>query len=102
MKGIESRTEKTGLLLNIYDREPGEFTNAEGKLIKYEAATVIVLLLLWDSKGSAQKIKVDPSAAMNIKEQTEDLAWASLVKVKLNGKEAVSIELIQDPFSKFF
>lgn len=98
MRSLNSQNQKSGLLLDVYDRDAGEFTNQSGKLITYGAATVLVILPLWDAKGAVQKIKVHPSAVASIKEETENWSWASLIKVTLAGKEAVAVELIQEPF----
>ena len=98
MRGVNSQNQKSGLLLDVYDREAGEFTNLNGKLVTYSAATVLVVLPLWDVKGAVQKIKVHPSAVASIKEETENWSWAALIKVTLAGKEAVAVELIQEPF----
>ena len=37
-------TEVTGLLMNLYDREAGEFENNAGRMVAYDAACVVVVL----------------------------------------------------------
>ena len=73
-------TEVTGLLLNLYDREAGEFENTAGRMVTYDAACVVVVLPLGNAQGRSMKYKIRPEIIAKAKAATDTVHWGCIIK----------------------
>lgn len=95
-------TEVTGLLMNLYDREAGEFENTAGRMVAYDAACVVVVLPLGNAQGRSMKYKIRPEIIAKAKAATDNVHWGCLVSVQVEGSNATDLVVLDDLFANIF
>jgi hypothetical protein len=90
-----------GLLLNIVDRKAGSMVR-DGETIEWDAGDIITLLPIEDAKGTVRKLRIHPSAVESFYSATENLHWAALVKVSVEDRFAVRIEVVADLMEDYY
>ena len=95
-------TEVTGLLLNLYDLEAGEFVNDAGRKVAYDAACVATVLPLGDSQGRATKYKLQPKIVAQAKAATEDVHWGCMVALRVEQSTVTDLTVLDDLFKDIF
>lgn len=97
-KGLN--TEVTGLLLNLYDREAGEFENQAGRKVVYDAACVVTVLLI--GEGVTKKYKIQPKIVAQAKSATEDVHWGCMVALRVERNTVTDLTVLDDLFKDIF
>lgn len=93
---MKSRTQTiTGLLLNAKRRDAGSMEK-DGKRITWDDADQLILLPLESPTGKITKINMNPNFADAIYKATEEVCWGALVEVEKDGRNAVSVTVLND------
>lgn len=89
-----------GLLLKVAHRSAGEMEK-NGKLISWEERYQLVILPFEDDRNIV-KYSINPACEDKILRQLDEVHWATLIELELDGREVVSVEVVSDILRDFY
>ncbi len=87
------------ILLEEKQRDDGEFTNEAGKVIKYNKALVLTVLVYGGKlKSDIRKYTVLPTAEDTVARTLDNCGWGTLVDLYFSddGKKIASLDILVD------
>jgi|GEM_PF-4467688 len=92
-----------GILLNDNVREAGSFIDEKtGREKTYERAYFITVLPLGASNAKdVMKVQVEERLEQSVQKQLSDVAWGSLVLIRVSNYRMTDIQVLSEPLVDF-